>query len=432
MSHNVFANSMEVSAKASSGKTICNFPDVCFTPPLTPATPPGVPIPYPNTGMASDTTDGSSTVKISDQEVMLKNKSCFKQSTGDEAGSAPKKGVVTSKNKGKVYFNAWSMDVKVEGENVPRNLDITTNNHMSKMPGNTPPMPHVSSLAIVMPPTVPPCKAAPAKGSPVNPLLGCKVLSGDDELDFRLEGPLDLVWQRQYFSDNSRVGWLGQGWSLPLEVSAELNENETVIVDSQGRRIACPHLGVGEGVYLPSERSWVRRPECDRIVWDMPEGVSMLFASPEQNAVVGSSHWPLCEICDRNGNVHSIKKIDDRTRRIDVSNGDTLRLEFDSRGRLTSVVRVGPTIVFEAVPDAVLVRYLYDEAGDLREVCDRAGVTWRRFTWHNHILNSHTTAAGLEAHYEWDQPGSQWTRPALCIEQWSASCSSTTSMTIPW
>ncbi len=36
---------------------ICAFPDVCFTPPQTPATPPGVPIPYPNTGMASDTTE---------------------------------------------------------------------------------------------------------------------------------------------------------------------------------------------------------------------------------------------------------------------------------------------------------------------------------------------------------------------------------------
>src|SRR5574340_504097 len=100
---------MEVSCKAAAGKAICAFPDVCFTPPLTPATPPGVPIPYPNTGMSSDTSDGSSSVKISGEEVMLKNKSYFKQSTGDEAGSAPKKSVITSKIKGKVYFNAWSM-----------------------------------------------------------------------------------------------------------------------------------------------------------------------------------------------------------------------------------------------------------------------------------------------------------------------------------
>jgi hypothetical protein len=125
----VYANSNEVHSKSMGGKTICNLPDVCFTPPQTPATPPGVPIPYPNTGMASDTSEGSRTVKVNGEEVMLKNSSAFKQSTGDEAGSAPKKGLISSKTKGKVYFVAWSMDVKFEGENVVRHLDMTTHNH---------------------------------------------------------------------------------------------------------------------------------------------------------------------------------------------------------------------------------------------------------------------------------------------------------------
>ena len=125
----VYANANEVHGKSMGGKTICNLPDVCFTPPLTPATPPGVPIPYPNTGMASDTSEGSRTVKVNGEEVMLKNSSAFKQSTGDEAGSAPKKGIVSSKIKGKCYFVAWSMDVKIEGENAVRHLDMTTHNH---------------------------------------------------------------------------------------------------------------------------------------------------------------------------------------------------------------------------------------------------------------------------------------------------------------
>jgi hypothetical protein len=150
MANQVFANTMEVSCKAASGKSVCAFPDVCFTPPQTPATPPGVPIPYPNTGMASDSTDGSKSVKISGQEVMLKNKSYFKRSTGDEAGCAPKKGVVTSKNMGKVYFIAWSMDVKVEGENAVRTLDMTTHNHASQGP-NTPPMAYFDEVAVELP-----------------------------------------------------------------------------------------------------------------------------------------------------------------------------------------------------------------------------------------------------------------------------------------
>jgi len=146
VSNQVYANNMEVSCKAANGKSICAFPDVCFTPPQTPATPPGVPIPYPNTGMASDTTDGSRTVKISGQEVMLKDKSYFKRSMGDEAGCAPKKGVATSKNMGKVYFAMWSMDVKIEGENVVRMLDLTTHNHAS-CPSNTPPMTYIDEAA---------------------------------------------------------------------------------------------------------------------------------------------------------------------------------------------------------------------------------------------------------------------------------------------
>ena len=101
MANDVFANGREISCKAADGKAVCAFPDVCFTPPQTPATPPGVPIPYPNTGMATDATQGTKNVKISGKEVMLKNKSYFKQSVGDEAGCAPKKGVITSTNRGK-------------------------------------------------------------------------------------------------------------------------------------------------------------------------------------------------------------------------------------------------------------------------------------------------------------------------------------------
>lgn len=131
------------------GKSICQFPDVCFTPPQTPATPPGVPIPYPNTGVASDTSDGSTSVQIGGAEVMLKNKSYFKQSTGDEAGAAPKKGMINSKTKGKVYFIAWSMDVLIEGENVVRNLDMTTHNHGSPANGAVPTA-HVASAAMLL------------------------------------------------------------------------------------------------------------------------------------------------------------------------------------------------------------------------------------------------------------------------------------------
>ena len=157
MGNEVYANKREVSCKAADGKSICAFPDVCMTPPENPATPPGVPIPYPNTGMASDTTKGSRKVKITKKEVMLKNKSYFKKSMGDEAGSAAKKGVITSTNRGKVYFISWSMDVKVEKSSVVRMGDQTTHNHMS-VPGNSPPWLYTDGVDMPPPDVADKCK----------------------------------------------------------------------------------------------------------------------------------------------------------------------------------------------------------------------------------------------------------------------------------
>ena len=146
MANEVYANNREISCKAGDGVSIARFPDVCFTPPQTAATPTGIPIPYPNTGYAKDMTRGSRTVRIDGKEVMLKDKSYFRKSTGDEAGNAPKKGIVTSRIKGKVYFVSWSMDVKFEGKNVDRHMDLTTHNHAS-MPAQTPPGPTTEGVA---------------------------------------------------------------------------------------------------------------------------------------------------------------------------------------------------------------------------------------------------------------------------------------------
>lgn len=135
----VFANGLEVSSKAQGCKVIAAFPDTCFTPPQTPATPPGVPIPYPDFGTDSDVTSGSGTVKIGGKEISQENSSKYSKCTGDEAGAAPKKGIITSKNTGAVYAQKWSMDVKVEGKGVVRFSDMATSNHSSN-PGDSPPM----------------------------------------------------------------------------------------------------------------------------------------------------------------------------------------------------------------------------------------------------------------------------------------------------
>jgi uncharacterized protein DUF4150 len=126
----VFANGNEISGKATPNKSMAATPDVCLSPPSPPAGP--VPIPYPNTAMASDTTDGSKSVKIKGKEAGLKNQSSYKKSMGDEAATKTLgMGVISHNIQGKMKFAAWSFDVQFEGLNVCRHMDLTTHNHMN-------------------------------------------------------------------------------------------------------------------------------------------------------------------------------------------------------------------------------------------------------------------------------------------------------------
>jgi hypothetical protein len=130
MSKNVFANGKEISAKKDDNKSTAALPDTCLSPPSPPAGP--VPLPYPNTAEASDTTDGSKTVKIGGSEVGLKNTSSYKKSTGDEAATKSLgMGVVSHNIQGKMKHAAWSFDVKIEGANAIRHMDMTTHNHIN-------------------------------------------------------------------------------------------------------------------------------------------------------------------------------------------------------------------------------------------------------------------------------------------------------------
>lgn len=140
MGHKVHANGLEVACKASDGTTPAAFPDICKTP-----APPGVPVPlpYPNTALASDTDKASKHIKIHKKPVMLGRKSRFKTSTGDEPGSVG--GVGSNTVKGAAMFVGHSMNVKFEGEPAVRNLDLTTHNHAaSGQPGNTVPWPFLA------------------------------------------------------------------------------------------------------------------------------------------------------------------------------------------------------------------------------------------------------------------------------------------------
>lgn len=112
MSQTVFVNSRGVVHKASGGMSIV-FPDVCKTP--TPGGP--VPIPYPNIGKSSDTSQGPKKVTTDKKMPMVKGAK-YSRSMGDEAGTVG--GVLSNVNMNVCEFLLYSFDVKFEGKNVCR------------------------------------------------------------------------------------------------------------------------------------------------------------------------------------------------------------------------------------------------------------------------------------------------------------------------
>jgi len=112
MGQTTFANSRGIAHKGSGGMSTV-FPDVCKTP----AAPSPLPIPYPNIGQSSDTSEGPTTVKTDGKMPMVKGAK-YSKSSGDEAGTLG--GVISSVNMSVCEYLLYSFDVKFEGKNVCR------------------------------------------------------------------------------------------------------------------------------------------------------------------------------------------------------------------------------------------------------------------------------------------------------------------------
>lgn len=249
-----------------------------------------------------------------------------------------------------------------------------------------------------------PCKSGPTAGKPVNPVFGCKVLEGPEDLDFDLPGLLPLPWQRSYNSDNPTTGWLGQGWSIPLSLALEVSGQHVVVLDAQHRGITFDLPQVGKSQYSPFEQITLKRTEADLFELIDSDGGSMEFMRPSADAKIAF----LIRINDRNGNRVNIRYTAElQPCNITDSAGRNLSLQFNRQQRLTGVLELigEPDKNGRYRPDQIvpLVYYEYDAAGDLVRVRDRNGETTREFAYRNHMLVMHSQPGGVVSEYDYTE-----------------------------
>jgi RHS repeat-associated protein len=210
---------------------------------------------------------------------------------------------------------------------------------------------------------------------------------------------MPLLWQRQYSSDNPVVGWLGQGWSVPVSLALRVHIDQVVILDAQHREVTFSLPAIGQSLYSPYEQVTLSRPQALRFELTDAEQTRHLFTLPDPHADMAC----LSAIIDRNGN----------TTRIQYDHLQQPVRIFDSAGRTYALTfahqRLQTVALLRATPDDLvphrfepLVHYEYDEAGDLVRVRNRRGQVTREFAYRQHLLVRHSRPGGLVAEYEYD------------------------------
>ena len=92
MANDVFANGREIACKKAERKIYLRIPRCLFYPAGVPGNPSRCACTLSEHGYGQRYDKGQQEGEDSDNEIMLKNKSHFKKSMGDEAGCAAKKG----------------------------------------------------------------------------------------------------------------------------------------------------------------------------------------------------------------------------------------------------------------------------------------------------------------------------------------------------
>ncbi|WP_337030519.1 RHS repeat-associated core domain-containing protein [Pantoea agglomerans] len=251
-----------------------------------------------------------------------------------------------------------------------------------------------------------PCKTGNGIGRPVNPILGIKGLYDKDDLDFSLPAVVPLIWQRCYFSDVDNLGFMGQGWLLPIDVQIRQENDFLVYYDEQGRRIFFPLLIDDDDTFFNRYDSLEIKKKSEKqfSIKDIFSGHISTFSQSDD-----FSKFLLIAIEDRFGNKLSIaREADGSASEIIDSSGRCFIINYTEIGIRggDALKRIeGVKCRFSSFNDKneTLVSYKYDPYGNLCSVLDGSGTNVRQFMYNNNILIKHILFGGYECSYQYDK-----------------------------
>ncbi|AHG19542.1 hypothetical protein Z042_07915 [Chania multitudinisentens RB-25] len=245
---------------------------------------------------------------------------------------------------------------------------------------------------------------ATSSNHPIHYARGSKVLAGEAEQDFVLEGQIPLFWQRMYNSHNAHEGVLGAGWSLPFEFSLEIRdqhgEEAIFYIDRSGRELGLGVLLKGMSARYIDEGFTLYRSSYNQFLLQTDFGAFYLF---EENPLK-TNHFRLHQQLDRHENKLEYHYDPEGRLQQIIDDVQQLQVIFGYDPLLSRLTEAKQVIYRrQEKVEKILVQYHYNERGELIRVSDADGVTTRRYGYDpdHHLMTSHGYATGLMASYRY-------------------------------
>ncbi|MER5732465.1 RHS repeat-associated core domain-containing protein [Streptomyces sp. NPDC002138] len=232
------------------------------------------------------------------------------------------------------------------------------------------------------------CKGTPCVGEPIDVATGAMLMT---QTDLTLPAGLPLVFERTHLSSYRGGVCFGPTWVSTLDECLQIDGEGVVFAASDGMRLVYPVPRPGEPV-LPVKGArwpleWDGEPDGVMTVTDPDSGVVRTFSTPLPSGTFGVLHLPLDSWHDRNGARVDIERTSDGIPTA-IRHSGGYYLAVDTRGPRITALRLldrAPSRYEPSQPDdtgggTALMRYGYDEAGNLTEVVNSTGKPLR-FTY---------------------------------------------------